>query len=196
MDYFEAFGLPRRLGVDEQDLQRRFYELARRYHPDFHQAAAVEERAAAEEHSALVNAAYRALRDPIARAEYLVQLEEGRATREGAADKPKAPPELLQEMFEIQEALEDARAGGLDAAARAGLGGERERLRERYDSEGGRITGPLSQRWDAAAPGERATVLKELKNALAARAYLKTVIDDLSAALGEVEESYVSHRRH
>jgi molecular chaperone HscB len=197
MDYFEVFGLPRRLGIDAEELQRRFYELARRYHPDFHQGAAADDLAAAEERSALVNAAYRALRDPITRAEYLVRLEEGRATREGAADKPKAPPELLAEMFEIQEALQDAKAGGLDAAARATLVAQRGWLGERHEAEGGRIGGPLSQRWDAAAgAGERETVLRELKEALATRAYLKTVIDDLSAALGEVEESYVTHRRH
>ena len=66
-----------------------------------------------------MNAAYRALRDPIARVEYLVRLEEGRETKEGAAVKPKAPPELLAEMFEIQEALEEARDGPRSTRPRA-----------------------------------------------------------------------------
>jgi molecular chaperone HscB len=196
MDYFEVFGLPRRLAIDGEALERRFYELARRYHPDFHQAAGAEEQAAAEKQSAAVNAAYRALRDPIARADYLIRLEEGRATREGAADKPKAPPALLAEMFEIQEALQEARAEGLGDASRASLALQRDRLRDRHDAEGERISGPLSTRWDAAPPGERGAVAQDLKEALATRAYLKTVIDDLNAALGEVEESHVSYRRH
>src|SRR5688500_5633707 len=98
MDYFEVFGLPRKLGIDAAALQRRFYELAREHHPDFHQSATPARLARAEQASALVNAAYRALRDPITRAEYLVRLEEGRDTQEGAAVKPKAPPELLEEM--------------------------------------------------------------------------------------------------
>ena len=66
-DYFEVFGLPRRLRVDLDALQRRFYELSRRHHPDFHQGAAAEDQARALEASALVNRAYRALRDPVAR---------------------------------------------------------------------------------------------------------------------------------
>ncbi|HEY3097706.1 MAG TPA: Fe-S protein assembly co-chaperone HscB, partial [Methylomirabilota bacterium] len=108
------FGLPRKLAVDAAELQRKFYVLAREHHPDFHQAAPPDERARVEATSAIVNAAYRTLRDPIARVDYLVRLEEGRETKEGAADRPKAPPALLQEMFEIQEALVEARTGALD----------------------------------------------------------------------------------
>jgi molecular chaperone HscB len=111
-DFFSVFGLERRLAIDVAALQRRFYELSRRWHPDFHQAAPPDEQARVLEESARVNTAYRALRDPLARAEYLIRLEEGRETKEGAAVKPKAPPELLAEMFEIQEALEEARGGG------------------------------------------------------------------------------------
>ena len=52
MDYFEVFGLPRKLTIDGAALQQRFYELAREHHPDFHQSAAPEQRARAEEASA------------------------------------------------------------------------------------------------------------------------------------------------
>jgi molecular chaperone HscB len=194
-DFFEVFGLPRRLGIDTAELQRRFYALAREHHPDFHQAAPADERARVEETAALVNAAYRTLRDPIRRVDYLVRLEEGRETREGDADRPKAPPALLQEMFEIQEALAEAKAGALDDATRATLSEHRERLRTRLGNEETRLAGPLSTRWDAAAPAERRAVLAAFKDALATRAYLRTVIDDLAEALGEGEAS-VSHRRH
>src|SRR5215471_16975135 len=156
VDHFEVFGLPRRLGLDAAELQRKFYELSRRVHPDFHQGAPPERQVEILEASARLNAAYRALRDPLARIEYLVRLEEGRDTREGATVKPKAPPELLEEMFEIQEALQEAksagRSGGLDAAARDTLVTQRDRLRDRYDREESRLRGPLSQSWDAAAP--------------------------------------------
>ena len=186
-------------------MQRRFYALAREHHPDFHQAAPSAERARVEETSALVNTAYRTLRDPIARVDYLVRLEEGGETREGATDKPKAPPALLQEMFEIQEALAEARAettsGTLDDATRATLAGQREGLRARLRDEDARLSGPLSARWDAAAPAERAAVLAAFKEALATRAYLRTVIDDLAEALGEGdvsegEDKRVAHHRH
>jgi molecular chaperone HscB len=122
-DYFTVFGLPRKLTVDGAALQRRFYELSREHHPDFHQGAAPEQQAETLARSALVNRAYRALRDPLPRVEYLIALEEGREVREGATDKPRAPRELLQEMLEVQEALEEAKAEGMSPAAG-------ERLRE------------------------------------------------------------------
>jgi molecular chaperone HscB len=182
-DFFEVFGLERRLAVDEAALQRRFYELSRRWHPDFHQAAPPEQQARALEESARVNAAYRALRDPLARADYLIRLEEGRATKEGATEKPKAPPALLAEMFEIQEALEEAKAGPLGAGGRASLAAQRDALQKRLAATEAAITGPLSRAWDAAGPGERPAALAALKEALATRAYLRTVIDDLTAVL-------------
>jgi molecular chaperone HscB len=196
MDHFEVFGLPRRLAIDTAELQRTFYELSRLYHPDFHQAAPPEEQARALEASARLNAAYRALRDPIARVEYLVRLEEGRDTKEGATVKPKAPPELLQEMFEIQEALAEAKAGGLDAAGRAALAAQRDRLTVRLGDEEARLVGPLSQGWDATEPAARRRVLAAMKETLAIRAYLRTVIDDLNDALGEGQAGYVTNRRH
>ena len=182
-DFFEIFGLERRLAIDSAALQRRFYELSRQWHPDFHGSASPDDQARALEESARVNSAYRALRDPLARVEYLIRLEEGRVTREGAAIKPKAPPALLAEMFEIQEALEEAKAGPLDAAARATLNEQREGLEARMAEAEARIVGPLSQAWDAAAPAERPVALNALKEALATRAYLRTVADDLAAAL-------------
>jgi molecular chaperone HscB len=182
-DHFAVFGLERRLGIDTAALQRRFYELSRRWHPDFHQAAPPAEQARALQESARVNAAYRALRDPIARVDYLVRLEEGRDTREGATVKPAAPAALLAEMFEIQEALEEARRGRLDEAARATLAEQRDALVARQAAGEGRLSGPLSQAWDAAAPADRPAALAALKEALATRAYLRTVIDDLGAVL-------------
>jgi molecular chaperone HscB len=195
VNFFEVFELPRRLAIDGDELQRRFYALARRTHPDFHQAAAPTERAAVEERAALVNTAYRTLRDPIARADYLVRLAEGRATKEGSEARPKAPPALLAEMFEIQEALAEAKAGPLDEGTRATLAEQRDRLLERYAGEEARLRGPLAERWDAASDAERPAALAAIKESLATRAYLRTVISDLADALGE-EESGVAHHRH
>jgi molecular chaperone HscB len=197
MNFFEVFGLERKLGVDAAALQRRFYELSRQSHPDFHQAAPAEEQARVLEASARLNAAYRALRDPIVRVEYLIRLEEGRDD----AVKPKAPPELLAEMFEIQEALQEARSGGLDDGARATLTAQRERLVARREAEEARVTGELSAAWDGASAADRPNVLAAMKEALATRAYLRTVVDDLADALGEAgtaghtREGHVAHHR-
>lgn len=198
MNYFEVFGLERKLGIDTDALQQRFYELSRRYHPDFHAGAPAEEQARALEASARLNAAYRALRDPIARIDYLIRLEEGRETKEGATVKPQAPPELLEEMFEIQEALAEAKAGGLDEATRAILRAQRERLLARQGETEAKLAGALSAAWDAATAAGRPPVREQLKQGLATRAYLKTVIEDLGQALGEVEGTgeHVTHHRH
>jgi len=196
-DYFTVFGLPRKLTVDASALQRRFYELSREHHPDFHQGAAAERQAEALAQSAVVNRAYRALRDPLSRVEYLIALEEGREVREGATDKPKAPRELLQEMLEVQEALEEAKAEGMGGEAAGRLREERARLEARYAAEALAIVG-RSAEWDRLVEegGDRKALLEWFKQRLATRAYLRTVIDDLSDALGEREESHVSHRRH
>jgi molecular chaperone HscB len=196
-DYFTVFGLPRKLTVDGEALQRRFYELSREHHPDFHQGADPARQAETLARSALVNRAYRALRDPLPRVEYLIALEEGREVREGATDKPKAPRELLQEMLEVQEALEEARAEGMNGEAAGRLREERARLEARYGAEAEAIVA-RSADWDRLVDegGDRKALLEWFKQRLATRAYLRTVIDDLSEALGEREEGHVSHRRH
>jgi len=196
-DYFTVFGLPRKLGVDGEALQRRFYELSRQHHPDFHQGADAERQAEALGQSALVNRAYRALREPLARVEYLIALEEGREVREGATDKPKAPRELLEEMLEVQEALEEAKAEGLGGEAGTRLRERRRRLEERYAAEAAAVVS-RSVEWDRLVDegGDRRPLLEWFKQRLATRAYLRTVIDDLSDALGEREGQHVSHRRH
>ncbi|HET8576416.1 MAG TPA: Fe-S protein assembly co-chaperone HscB [Methylomirabilota bacterium] len=196
-DYFAVFGLPRKLQVDGEALQRRFYELSRQHHPDFHQDAVLAQQAAALESSALINRAYRALRDPLARVEYLIALEEGREGKEGDATKPKAPMDLLGEMLEVQEALEEAKTSGLREAARERLSEERGRLRARREAEEAALIA-LFPEWDRAveAGSDRTALRERFKKHLAARAYLRTVIDDLGDALGESEEGHVSHRRH
>lgn len=194
-DYFAVFGLPRQLVVDGDALQQRFYELSREHHPDFHQAAPSERQAETLATSALVNRAYRTLREPLARLEYLIGLEEGRQPGSGPGPKPRAPMDLLEEMMEVQEALEEARSAGLDAAARERLDAERRRLQERWEGEERGILARFAE-WDAAPEGERPRLREWFRQRLAARAYLRTVIDDLSQALGEAEDSHVAHRRH
>jgi molecular chaperone HscB len=193
-DHFEVFELPRKLQVDLDALQEKFYELSRRHHPDFHQMAGPDDQAGALERSALVNRAYRALRDPVSRLAHVIALEEG---QEEAAVKPRAPMDLLEEMLEVQESLEQAKASGLDAAASQRLAGERQRLIERQAAGEAAIIDRFAE-WDRVieAGGDTRPLLAWFKQALAARAYLRTVIDDLNEALGEDQDSHVSHRRH
>ena len=200
-DYFDVFGLPRKLGLDLEELQRRFYDWSRKFHPDLFQRATPEEQAISLENSALVNTAYRTLRDPIARVEYLIGLEEGAVK----GIPPKAPLDLLEEMLLVQEALEGAKASALDAETQKRLTDERARLAERRRAEEERLL-DVSREWDALVEGSSAAsrdrddlrrkLLDRMKGILAVRAYLTTVINDLSGALGEDSQTHVSHRRH
>jgi len=196
-DYFEVFGLERKLGMDVSALQRRFYALSREHHPDFHQLAGEEEQAAALERSALVNRAYRALRDPLSRLAYLISVENGTGTGEADSARPKPPMDLLAEMLEIQEALEEAKTSGLNLETTERLARERQHLVDRQAANDASIVQRFAE-WDRVKEmnGDTAPLLAWFKQALAGRAYLRTVIDDLSEALGEDQERNVSHRRH
>jgi len=105
-DYYEFFGFEHQLSLDVEELDRRFYSLSRRLHPDLFFRAMPREQQFSLEATAILNDAYRTLRDPVARAEYLLK-ELG----EDAAQKRRqdAPPELLEEVFELNELLEESR---------------------------------------------------------------------------------------
>src|ERR1051325_8120197 len=81
-----------------------FYALSRQFHPDYFMNASEEERQASLDRSALLNAAYRTLRDPVQRAKYLLTLEGFKE-----AEK-KAPPDLLEEVFELNMQIEEIKA--------------------------------------------------------------------------------------
>src|SRR5579859_4925501 len=120
VDYFTFFGLPPKLNVDVPSLEKTFYELSRRLHPDLNARAGSQEQEWSLEQSSLLNDAYRTLRDPIKRTEYLLHLEgveleeqsksateEARAT--GVMKKQIVPPDLLEEVFELNMHLEELR---------------------------------------------------------------------------------------
>ncbi len=114
-DYFEFLELPRSAAIDPKDLEKRFYALSRQLHPDLYARRSAEEKAYAQDASALLNDAYRTLKDPIARALYLMKLEGFEIGEQGSKD---VPPELLEEMFELNMMLEEADPAEI-AAARA-----------------------------------------------------------------------------
>jgi len=105
--------------------------------------------------------------------------------------------DLLEEVLEVQEALQEAKAGDLDEATRRRLREERARLTERRSAEEASLLA-LAREWDAMVDGngDRRKLLDRMREILAARAYLNTVVNDLSDALGEETQTNVSHRRH
>ena len=75
MNYFEVFDLPKILGIDPGALERKFHELSRKYHPDYFTTASADEKQKALAMTSLLNDAYRTLRHPVRRVEYLLELE-------------------------------------------------------------------------------------------------------------------------
>lgn len=116
-DYFALLGIERRYALDVAELSAAFRSITRSIHPDRFAARDERVQALATRATAEVNRAYQVLRDPIARADYLLELHGGPS----AAEDRSVDPALLMEVMELREAL--------DAAAEARNTGEVERLR-------------------------------------------------------------------
>src|SRR6201995_5174445 len=105
-DYFAVFGSPRKLWIEMPGLEQKFLQLSWKLHPDNFVNAPAEEQAASLKRSSELNDAYRVLRDPVARVEYLLEIE---GARKEGEQKQQAPPELLEEVFELNESLDELR---------------------------------------------------------------------------------------
>src|SRR5690348_6934435 len=150
-DYFTFLGLPKRLRLDTQELEARFRELSRQFHPDYYYNATAAERLASLERSSYLNDAFRTLRNPVSRIEHLLAIEGMELPKSDAASTAgKVPPALLEEVFELNEeldAIREAREAGADVATlRRRLDAARlpiERKREAHE----RQLQELSARW-------------------------------------------------
>src|SRR5437868_8892100 len=129
MDYFEVFGLPRLLGIDTAALEKTFHQLSRKYHPDYFATASPAEKTQAVRMTALLNDAYRTLRHPVRRVEYLLSLYGFKS------DGSKVPQALLMEVFEINEQLEEVKAGRASVEEADSLRAQIKEKRERFDAE-------------------------------------------------------------
>src|SRR5262244_3523728 len=127
MDYFEVFGLPRILGIDLAALEKTFHDLSRKYHPDYFSTASPNEKTQAVRMTALLNDAYRTLRHPVRRVEYLLSLYGLKP------DASKVPQALLMEVFEINEQLEEVKAGRASLEEVDSLRAQIKEKRERFD---------------------------------------------------------------
>src|SRR6201997_220511 len=116
VDYFTFFGLPRKLNVDVASLEREFYQLSGKLHPDLYSGADNREQEWSLEQSSQLNDAYRTLKDPIKRTEYLLRLEgveleeqsksvTEQARASGQVKKQVVPPDLLEEVFDLNMQL-------------------------------------------------------------------------------------------
>src|SRR5438874_11686882 len=151
-DYFSFFGLPRRLRLEASDLDQRFRALSRQFHPDYFYNASPAERRASLERSSYLNDAYRTLKNAAARVEYLLGLEGFSARGADNADAgTKVPAKLLEEVFALNEELDELRELRTSGAAperwRAKLERARAPIEAKRPAHEAELT-TLSSRWD------------------------------------------------
>jgi molecular chaperone HscB len=187
-DYFAFIGLPRKLRLDEAELEKSFYAFSRQFHPDYFMSASEAERRASMERSSMLNDAYRTLRDRVARAEYLLSLEGYKA------DQKKAPPDLLEEVFELNMQIEELKAAKKMAdedeiaEAVSSLEDALTELRARLVEIDERLFAQFEQ-WDSVLEknnnvlDEKKTVLDRMSELLSHRSYIRNLVRDITEVL-------------
>ena len=201
VDYFTFFGFPRKLNLDTAVLEKEFYALSRRLHPDVFAKAADQERTWSLEQSSMLNDAYRTLKDPIKRTEYLLRLEgveleeqskqaTEKARETGELKQQVVPPDLLEEVFELNMHLEELRAqkklGEDDPALLEEIGKAKLSLEEKFDE----LSRELQADWhkwdkavDSGTEGERAKIRDHMVDVLNRRNYIRNLVRDVNEAM-------------
>ncbi len=207
VDYFTFFGLPRKLNLDVAALDKDFYELSRKLHPDLNARAGSQEQEWSLQQSSLLNDAHRTLKDPIKRTQYLLKLEgvqleeqsktateEARST--GEVKKQIVPPDLLEEVFELNMQLEELRMqkkmGEDDPALIEEIGREKLELEEKQES----LLRELEFRWkmwdgmiqresngQPVSEEERKQERDKMVDLLNRRNYIRNLVRDVGEAL-------------
>ena len=201
VDYFTFFALPRKLNLDTALLEREFYDLSRKLHPDLCARADAREQEWSLEQSSLLNDAYRTLKDPIKRTEYLLRLEgveleeQSKAATEkarasGQIKKQVVPPDLLEEVFELNIQLEELRMqkkmGEDDPALIEEVGKQKLELEEKYGS----LSDELKTYWndwdrlpnDATEESKKQSRDKMI-DLLNRRSYIRNLVRDVNEVL-------------
>ncbi len=107
-NYFELFDLPKSFDIDTTALRDRYRELQKTAHPDKHAAASDQQRRISVQFAAQINEAFQTLREPIARARYLLSLH-GVVWRD--ENKSLNDPDFLMEQMALRERLEELYQG-------------------------------------------------------------------------------------
>ena len=202
VDYFTFFALPRKLNLDIALLEREFYELSRKLHPDLCARADKREQEWSLEQSSLLNDAYRTLKHPIKRTEYLLRLEgveleeqsktaTEQARASGEIKKQVVPPDLLEEVFELNMQLEELRAqkkmGEDDPALVEEIGKQKLDLEKKFEA----LSEELKAYWDdwdrlidSDSEEARRKARDKMVDLLNRRSYIRNLVRDANEVLG------------
>ena len=182
-DYFSFLGLSRKLNLSSNDLEQRFRGLSRQFHPDYFFNATPTERRASLERSSYLNDAYRTLKNPVTRLEYLLQLE-GLAARNPEEASKQVPPDLLEEVFALNEELDEIREMRVSGTPPEQLTARLERARGPIEAKRAAHEAQLEDlfaKWDAllergAPDAERRPVLESLRHRMLERNYINNLL--------------------
>jgi molecular chaperone HscB len=207
VDYFTFFGLPRKLNLDVAALDKDFYLLSRKLHPDLNARAGTQEQEWSLQQSSLLNDAHRTLKDPIKRTQYLLKLEgveleeqsksaTEQARSSGELKKQIVPPDLLEEVFELNMQLEELRMqkkmGEDDPALTEEIGRQKLELEEKHEmllrelQENWKMWDGMIQRQQNGQPvsdEERRQERDKMVDLLNRRNYIRNLVRDVSEAL-------------
>ena len=195
--YFAQFELPPHLHIDLSALEKSFYAQSRKLHPDRFASKPQAEQDAALAASSQLNDAYRTLRDPIARTEYLLSLEgvqmeeQSRAATDaakasGTEKKQVAPADLLEEAFELNMQLEEMRMDA-DPNTRRDLEAARDKFAAMLADSQQQLE-ELWTQWDAGVDADDIAAKESARDAMVAllnrRSYIRNLVRDVNEALG------------
>ena len=200
--YFTLFQLPQHLNLDVATLEKQFYALSRRLHPDRFAGKPAFEQEAALTASSHLNDAYRTLKDPILRTQYLLKLEgveleeqskaatdAARAT--GQQKKQVVPPELLEEVFELNMQLQEMRAAKQMGEEEPELRRDLMTAKDAFDAKMVETQGELEGLWsawdagvDAGNEAAKVRAKEAMVTLLNKRSYLRNLVRDVNEALG------------
>ena len=180
-DYFAMFEMRRKLWIEVSALEQKFLQLSWKLHPDNFVNATAEEREISLKRSSELNDAYRMLRDPVARVEYLLAIE---GARKEGKNKQQAPPELLEEVFELNESLDELRAAKASGGDTDSLKHRLEVAEKNFEEKLAEVDNQLqtvAKEWDkgidaGADEANRKAVMARLNDLLNRRSYIRNLV--------------------
>ena len=192
-DYFAVFNLPRKLTIDISALEKQFYKLSRKMHPDLNTLSGVGAQEEILARSSQLNDAYRTLKNPVARVEYLLEISGARMNENNASkktDAPRVPADLLEEVFELNMQLEEMRANNKMGEDDPSLRADLERAQKQFTAQLAAVDDDLLQiggAWDGALDqGDeigKAAIARDLAALLDRRGYLRNLVRDVNETL-------------
>ncbi len=196
-DYFSVFGLEPRLNLDLQALEHEFHRLSRRLHPDRFARADMNEKQFSLADTSLLNDAYRTLKDPLRRTEYLLKLHGAEISASAAADAPaigrdrkdpsRVPADLLEEVFDLNMQLEEMRSsrkmGEEDPVMKRTLLEAKRKFEALVDAADRDLHAQWAV-WDAGDGAARKPAQHAMVALLDRRRYLSNLVRDVTETLG------------